>query len=237
MDGAGSRFIITQAVPMSLSNLCFEQHERDQAKLRKLLLWGLLGSVGVHVVGFGLSYLNLFPKANDAKLSPIELIVMEPPADPVEDPEEQPPVEPTELNTATHDSAPAPAVQEPSPRAAVVAAPQPAPVVPPEPVDVVEPQTPEAVEPEPIPATEVESELEVPEETEEEPEEETPEAQLPPEEIEETEAEADPTELDLATAPEDSSQLDRLRDFFQRQREAEAGDGEVATEDQSAGEN
>ena len=219
---------------MSLSNLCFEQHERDQARLRKLLLWGLLGSVGMHVVAFGLSYLNLWPKAHEAELSPIELIVMEPPTDPVEEPEEQLPVEPAELSTETNAPTPAPVAQAPATRAAVVTAPPPTPVAPPEPVDVVEPEPiPETeveselevpedpeVEPEPIPETEVESELEVPEDPEVEPEAEAPEAQLPPEEIEDTEAEADPAESNLATAAEDSSQLDRLHDFFQSQREA-----------------
>jgi len=188
----------------------------------------------MHVVAFGLSYLNLWPKAHEAELSPIELIVMEPPTDPVEEPEEQLPVEPAELSTETNAPTPAPVAQAPATRAAVVTAPPPTPVAPPEPVDVVEPEPiPETeveselevpedpeVEPEPIPETEVESELEVPEDPEVEPEAEAPEAQLPPEEIEDTEAEADPAESNLATAAEDSSQLDRLHDFFQSQREA-----------------
>ncbi|MBE9114206.1 energy transducer TonB, partial [Nodosilinea sp. LEGE 07298] len=55
---------------MSLSNLCFEQHEQDQARLRKLLLWGLLGSVGVHAIAFGLSQLN--PRRNYDAIAPIE---------------------------------------------------------------------------------------------------------------------------------------------------------------------
>ena len=216
---------------MSLSNLCFEQHERDRARLRKLLLYGLVGSVGVHAVAFGLSHLNLWPKANESKLSPIELIVMEPPTEPVEEPEVLDPIEPAELSTETH--TPAPAAPPPTAKAAVVTAPRPAPTAPP---DIAEPEIPEAVEPEPIPETEVESELEVTEEVEEEPEEEAPETQLPPEEVESVpEAEADSADSDVTTAPEDSSQLDRLRDFFQRQQEAGSDDGEIATEAPSDG--
>jgi TonB family protein len=218
---------------MSLSNLCFEQHECDQTRLQKLLLWGLLGSMGGHAVAFGLSHLNLWPQASEAKLSPIELIVMEPSTKPVEEPDVLDPVEPAKLSTETNDPAPAPAAPATPSKAAVVAALRPEPIAVPE---VVEPEPSEVVEPEPIPETEVESEVEVPEEAEEELEEDTPEAQLPPEEVEETEAEAEPTESDLATAPEDSSQLDRLRDFFQRQREGEADNGEVAVETPSTGE-
>lgn len=179
---------------MSLSNLCFEQHEQDQVRLRKLLLWGLLGSVGVHAIALGLSQLNLWPNADETDVLPIELIVTEPP---VETPETEvpDPTQPAELSTEIND--PAPAAQAPSPRAAVVTAPQP--------VSVVEPDAPETATPELLTETAVESALEVPED------------EAPP-----AEPEAEPTEPDLATAPENPSQFDRLRDLLRRRREGEA---------------
>ena len=36
---------------MSLSDLCNQEHEREQSRLRKLLALGLVGSVGIHVTG------------------------------------------------------------------------------------------------------------------------------------------------------------------------------------------
>ncbi|WP_008311756.1 energy transducer TonB [Leptolyngbya sp. PCC 6406] len=210
---------------MSLSTLCFEQHEQDQARLQKLLVWGLLGSVGVHAIAFGLSHLNLRPNTEEAELALIELIVTEPLA--------PAPTQPADLSTETHDPAPAPATrapatQAPAPKAAVVTAPQP--------VEVAKSEVAEAVEPE-LAETEAESDLEVPEEVPEEQEEETAESALPPEAVETeaeiAEAEEEPTAPDLAAVPEDASQFDRLRDFFRRRRDADRG--AVATETPSAG--
>jgi hypothetical protein len=61
---------------MSLSKICVEQHEREQAGLRKVLLWGIVGSVGVHAIGFGLSSWGIWHRTDQAELSPIELLVM-----------------------------------------------------------------------------------------------------------------------------------------------------------------
>ncbi|MBD1918256.1 MULTISPECIES: energy transducer TonB [Cyanophyceae] len=223
---------------MSLSNLCFEQHQQDQVKLRKLLLWGLLGSVGVHAIALGLSQTNLWQDADEANVLPIELIVTEPLVETPE-PEVLDPTQPAELSTETNaPAAPAPTAPAPSPKAAVVTAPRPVAIAEPQIPEPAEPEPtePEPVEPEPQAETEVESALEVPEEEDvpKDEEEETPEAGLPPETVEPEEttadADAEPTDPDLATAFENSSQFERLRDFLRSQREGEAttnapGDG------------
>lgn len=178
---------------MSLSDLCDQQHEHEQSRLQKLLMLGLIGSVGLHAITFGLSSLGLWQRSAQAELSPIELLVMEPPPEPLE---EQPDIAPAEVSREVNNPAPAALA---NPAVAEVAPPQPA----------------ELVEPEPIPETAVESELTEPEETEVESE------LTEPEEIAVTEdEEEDEKELEaaiVATNNEiDPSQLERLRNFFDR---------------------
>lgn len=125
---------------MSLSNLCIEQHERDQTRLRRLLMLGLLGSVGLHAIAFGLSQLGIWRRPNFDIEAPIEIIVMEPPAEIVEEPE------PAQLSTETNSPPPPadPRVNEPQPPAA--------------------PAEPEPLDPlEPLEDTQVESQLTLPE--------------------------------------------------------------------------
>jgi TonB family protein len=196
---------------MSLSKLCVEQHEREQAGLRKLLLLGLLGSVGMHAIAFGLSSLGIWQRTAQAELSPIELLVMEPPPEAIE---EQPEVPPAEVSSETNNPAPAAMAQANPETAAAPAPPPPAELIEPEPQPEPEP------EPEPIAETEVESELTEPEETgePEEPEEEDPEetTDAVEEEEETTEAEEEPSE-EVAVAPPEltESQLERLRNSFE----------------------
>ncbi|MEL6401372.1 MAG: TonB family protein [Cyanobacteria bacterium J06626_4] len=182
---------------MSLSDFCDEQHEQEQKGLRKLLLLGLAGSVGTHVMLFGM-ITWLGQRTAQAEPSPIELLVMEPQQEVI--PEETTEVAPAEVGQQTNNPAPA------APASVAAAPPPPAPA--------------ELVEPEPIPdepATEVESDLTVPEEpeeTEEEPEEEEESAESP-EEPEE--------ELEVATLPEiDTTQFERLRQSLQDYFDGEA---------------
>ena len=194
---------------MSLSDFCNEQHEREQTGLRKLLLLGLVGSVGTHVMLFGMMAW-LGQRTAQAEPSPIELLVMEPQPEPI--PEETAEMAPAEVGQQTNNPAPA------AP-ASVAAAPTPPPPA-------------ELVEPEPVvpdePTTEVESDLTVPEEpeeTEEEPEEEEETAESP-EEPEE--------ELEVATLPEiDTSQFERLRQSLQSY--FEGNEAESATNEGSTG--
>jgi TonB family protein len=214
---------------MSLSNLCVEQHEREQAGLRKLLLLGLLGSVGVHAVVFGLSSLGIWQRTAEAEQSPIELLVMEPP-EPVEEEsiEELPEDAPAELSSATNNPAPA------APAANIESAAPP----PPQPAELVEPgpQPEPEPEPEPIPETVVESELTEPEESEvEEPAEEPEDS----EEEEETAEEEDSEEIIAANNELDESQLERLRNFFERTRGSDpdaTSPGEATTAGTDVGE-
>ncbi|NEQ42333.1 MAG: TonB family protein [Leptolyngbya sp. SIOISBB] len=156
---------------MSLSDFCNQQHEHEQSRLRKLLMLGLVGSVGLHAIAFGLSSLGLWQRSAQAELSPIELLVMEPPPEPLE---EQPEIAPAEVSREVNNPAPAALA---SPEVTEVAPPQPA----------------ELVEPEPIPETEVESALTEPEETEAAEEEEEEKLE---EAIVATNNEIDPSQLD-----------------------------------------
>ncbi|NMF84548.1 TonB family protein [Nodosilinea sp. P-1105] len=194
---------------MSLSDICGQQHQQEQQKLRKILLWGLLGSVGVHAIGFSLSQFSFWQAATE-ELSPIELIVTEAIPD---DPETLvEPEQPTELSTETNDPAP-PAASAP-PRPAAVVAP---PTLAPPPVESVTPDSPE-------PDTQAESDLEeavaaedVDEESPEGAEQEAPE--VVEEAPEAVDLDAIAAELD---APQVESQTERLRDLLQRLREAQA---------------
>ncbi|MEM8544514.1 MAG: hypothetical protein AAGF66_11080, partial [Cyanobacteria bacterium P01_H01_bin.119] len=174
---------------MSLSELCVEQYEREQSGLRKLLMLGLVGSVGVHVVAFGVGTLGLWQRNADAEMTPIELLVMEPPPEPIEEPEEIPEEiveEPTPAELSAQANDPAPAAPEAAPVAAA-----------PEPAQLIEPE-PEPPEPEALPDTEAESELEEPEDPE----------------SSDAEDEEDEEEQEIATAPEESD-LDSVRRLLQ----------------------
>lgn len=198
---------------MSLSEICIQQHEHDQKKLKRLLLWGLLGSLGAHGVGLSLSQFNLGQAATD-ELTPIELIVTDSLAEPLPDePEVLPdPTQPAELSTQTNDPAAAPASAPP--RAAVVA--PPAPVTPP-----VAPIAPDR--PEPVEDTQAESALEEPQPTvEEEPIPSDAEAAEAAEAAEEVPEEVEPETV--ATEPTES-QSERLRDLLQRLRDSQADAG------------
>ncbi|MGF1570202.1 MAG: TonB family protein [Nodosilinea sp.] len=146
---------------MSLSESCVQQYQQEQSKRRKILLWGVLGSVGVHGVALTLAQYDLWPwLAQAEEVVPIELIVTEP------SPEIPPETPPTELSTETNDPAPASVAT----RSAVAPPPvaQPVEAIPEAPVDI----------PDPIEPTAAESALEEPKVTETpDPEaEETPEA-------------------------------------------------------------
>ncbi|MEM9768457.1 MAG: hypothetical protein AAF892_11350, partial [Cyanobacteria bacterium P01_D01_bin.71] len=172
---------------MSLSNLCVEQHERERTGLRKLLLLGLLGSVGLHAIAFGIGAFGLWQRLADAEPPAIELLVMEPPPEP-EEPE--PDTAPAELSDETNDPAPAAAAANQDVAAAAPAPPPPA----------------EIVEPEPIPETAVESELTEPEESEEEETETTEDPEEPPEQVA-----AVPNELDASQLERLRNFFDRTR--------------------------
>jgi hypothetical protein len=75
---------------MSLSELCREQQLKEQRRLQKLLVLGVLGSIGVHGVAFGLSRLGLWQQPPAADLSAIELIVIEPAVDLADEAQPQP---------------------------------------------------------------------------------------------------------------------------------------------------
>ncbi len=195
---------------MSLSDFCDKQHEQEQKGLRKLLLLGLAGSVGTHVVLFGmLGWLG--QRTAQAEPSPIELLVMEPQQEVI--PEEITEMAPAEVGQQTNNPAPA------AP-ASVAAAPAPPPPA-------------ELVEPEPIPeepVTEAESDLTVPEEPEETEEE-------PEEEAETAESTEEPEEdLEVATLPDiDTTQFERLRQSLQNYFDGEvlespANEGSTGTD-------
>ena len=203
---------------MSLSEICVQQHEHEQKKLKKLLLWGLLGSLGAHGIALSLSQFNLWQAATD-ELTPIELNVTEPLTEAIPDePEVLPdPTQPAELSTQTND--PAAATASAPPRAAVVA--PPAPVSPP-----VEPVAPYS--PEPVEDTQAESALEEPQPTAEE-------ALTPSEtEIEEV-AEEISDEVEPETVAT-NSQSESLRDLLQRLRDSQSdsGTGTAAAPTESA---
>jgi outer membrane biosynthesis protein TonB len=133
---------------MSLSQFCVEQHEQEQARLRRLLLFGLLGSIGMHAIAFGLSSLGIGQRNAQAELSPIELLVMAPPPE-IEEPPE---VDPAELSNET---------RNPAPNARAHTNPESVAAPPPQPAELFQP------EPQPIPETNIESQLTEPENTEE----------------------------------------------------------------------
>ena len=205
------------AAPMSLSDLCIEQHERERSRLRKILATAVLGSVGIHAIVFGLSRSGLWQHSAEAELIPIELIVTEPLTEASEvEPE---PIEPADLGAATSDFAAGAAIAAPA-RAAIVAAPVPSAA------EVSRSSAAAEPEPEPEPAADsvAPSELtpdSLPEDLAEEPE-------APPE-ITDTEDTAEPSvsedlplvealadSAETAAAP-DSSQFERLRDLLRRQ--------------------
>ena len=210
---------------MSLSEICSQQHQHDQQKLRRILLWGLLGSFGVHGVGLSLSQFNLWQRVATDELTPIELIVTDSLTESIpHEPEVLPDsAQPAKLSTQTNN--PAPAAASAPPRAAVVA--PPAPVIPP-----VEPVS--ADIPEPLEETQAESALEEPQPTaEDDP---TLREEEPTETVEEI-----PEKLEseaIAAEPADS-QAERLRDLLQRLRDSPAGSGTsttaVPTESATAG--
>ena len=195
---------------MSLSNLCFKQHEQNQARLKQLLLWGLLGSVGVHAIALGLSQFNFGQVATD-EITPIELIVTDSLTEPLSaEPEVLPdPTQPAELSTQTND--PAVTTASAPPRAAVVAPPAP----------VTSPVEPVAVDiPAPLEDTQTESALEELRPTaEDEP---TLGEEEPTETAEEILEKLEPEAV--ATEPSDS-QAERLRDLLQRLRDSQADAG------------
>lgn len=133
---------------MSLSEICVQQHQHEQSKLKRLLLWGLFGSVVAHGIALGLSQFKLWQDPPD-ELAPIELIVAEPQTKPLPDPPD-----PAQLSTQTND--PAAAAASAPPRAAVVA---PSPTMSP-PVQPVALDTPE-----PLTDTQAESAFEEPQAT------------------------------------------------------------------------
>ncbi|MBD0269442.1 MAG: hypothetical protein ICV77_14260, partial [Cyanobacteria bacterium Co-bin8] len=134
---------------MSLSQFCAQQHDREQALLRRVLLWGVVGSLGVHAIALALSQLNIWQRPVEAEIAPIELIVIEPPpadlAEETVEVEPPTPIEPAELSTEMVN--PAPAAVSAAPPAAVFS---PAPAAPPPSADLPEPE--EAAPAEPVEA-------------------------------------------------------------------------------------
>ncbi|MBD1874930.1 TonB family protein [Nodosilinea sp. FACHB-131] len=201
---------------MSLSEICSQQHQHEQQKLRKILLWGILGSVGVHGVGLGLSQLDFWQRLAADDIEPIELVVVEPLPD---TPEAIPdPNLPAEISTEVNDSAPGGGAGGNFTAAQVTAPPAPARVAPP--VERVE------SEPEPERNTQADSVVEEPETEPEISETEEPETEP---EISEEEPETEPEtsetedlEQEALTAESTESQAENLRDFLQRLRDAQA---------------
>ncbi|NJL48064.1 MAG: hypothetical protein HC929_11970 [Leptolyngbyaceae cyanobacterium SM2_5_2] len=204
---------------MSLSEICVQQHEHEQKKLKRLLLWGLLGSLSAHGIALGLSQFDLWQATND-ELMPIELIVAEPLTEAIPDQPEVLPnsTRPAKLSTQVND--PAAATASAPPRAAVVA--PPATVTP-----LVESVAPDS--PEPGEDTQAESALEDPQPAvEEEP--------TPSEEAEAAEEPPDDVEPEAVATESTESQSESLRDLLQRLRDsqAEAGTGTAAVPTESA---
>ncbi|MBF2035510.1 MAG: TonB family protein [Leptolyngbyaceae cyanobacterium T60_A2020_046] len=197
---------------MSLCEWCVEQHEREQARWRKLVIVGLAGSVGLHTIALVVSQLGLWPRSAEAEIALIEIIVTEPTEpEPVETPE--PP--PATVAEATQD--PAPAAPPPLAQAAVVTPAPPVETVPP----IEDPLEPED--------TSLESELDVPN-VEEIEEEESPVAEA------ETEVTEEDTEETLVAA-ETADRFEALRNLF-RDRAAASGDAttDALTEATTTGE-
>jgi TonB family protein len=105
---------------MSLSELCINQHRQEHRRLRKLLSVGLLGSVSIHAIAFGISKLSPWQHPVEAELSSIELIVVEPP---IETPDA---AEPAPLPSLASGVSNGGAPSGPAP-ATILASPQPAP--------------------------------------------------------------------------------------------------------------
>lgn len=103
----------------------------------------------MHAIAFGLSSLGIGQRTAQAELSPIELLVMAPPPQEIEEPPE---ANPAELSHETYN---------PAPTAMARANPQPVAAPSPQPAELFQP------EPQPIPETNVESQLTEPEKTEE----------------------------------------------------------------------
>lgn len=85
---------------MGLSDICRQQHEHERHRLRRIFLWGLAGSVGVHAAAFGLGQINPWTAAEEEG-SPIELIIVE--ADPNHPTPQPDPVLPAELGLQSND--------------------------------------------------------------------------------------------------------------------------------------
>jgi TonB family protein len=76
---------------MSVSDLYSNQYERERRRLRKVLTIGVLSSVGLHGVAFGLLRFGMEQPPPQADLVPIELMVVEPSAAPkTKEPHERP---------------------------------------------------------------------------------------------------------------------------------------------------
>jgi len=112
---------------MSLSDICAQQHAHEQNNLKRLLLWGLLGSLGVHGIALSLSQFKLWQDPPD-EVTPIELMVAEPHTTPISDT-----TEPVDLSTRTNDPA-APTASAP-PRTTVAAPIEPVALDQPEPLE------------------------------------------------------------------------------------------------------
>ncbi|HEY9735569.1 MAG TPA: energy transducer TonB, partial [Trichocoleus sp.] len=202
---------------MGLSQFCAQQQDREQLLLRRVLLWGVAGSIGVHAIALALGQLDIWRRPVQNAIAPIEVIVSEPSLEePIEQVEPPVPIEPAELSTETNSGGAITA----APAAQLAAAP-PAPSIP-ETEPVPEAETPEAETPEAEPEdeldTQAESDLEEPQETLQS-EEETPEETEEPE----PEPEEEPA---MAAAPDTESQAERLRDFLQRLREAQTAEAD-----------
>ena len=127
---------------MSASKFCIQQRQREQRRIKKLLIFGFVGSAMLHaVLAYALPRWSFDSQIEAEK--PMELILVDKPKpkvepEPVVEPEPEPVVEPE----------PEPVVEpEPEP----VVEPEPEPVVEPEPEPVVKPEPEPVVEPEPEP--------------------------------------------------------------------------------------
>lgn len=67
---------------MSLSEICAQRHQHEQKQLKRVLLWGLLGSLGGHGVALSLSQFKPWQGVTDDVL-PIELIATDGLTDPM----------------------------------------------------------------------------------------------------------------------------------------------------------
>lgn len=72
---------------MSLAEVCAKQHDREQAALRNMLFLALLGSLGLHGGSFAMAQLGIWQPVVDPELTPLEVIVTEPPIDEIDSPQ------------------------------------------------------------------------------------------------------------------------------------------------------